>query len=336
MRRGSKRSSRRLGTTGLALAVALAVPGVASAAARAVATTGAASNVAQSTASLNGTVNPRGSATVYLFEYGPTTSYGGVTALTPVGSGTKAVKVTVPIGGLAPATTYHYRLFVSSPTGTRRAKGRDRTFKTMRQPLGVTLYGTPNPVRTGSSTTLAGTLTGTGNAGRQVVLQANPWPYTQGFLNVSNSLVTDASGNFAFPVLSVPVNTQFRVLMPQKPEVASPVVVVGALVRVTTHVRVTRGSRAGRVRLDEHRLDQRAPRERRPLGVLQVAAPASRRPLPRLRQRGRAARPERRAGQARAPRARLISPSASRSARRACAAAGRERRRRPRWTARPW
>jgi hypothetical protein len=249
MRRGSKRSSRWLGTTGLALAVALAVPGVASAAARAVATTGAASNVAQSTASLNGTVNPRGSATVYLFEYGPTTSYGGVTALTPVGSGTKAVKVTVPIGGLAPATTYHYRLFVSSPTGTRRAKGRDRTFKTMRQPLGVTLYGTPNPVRTGSSTTLAGTLTGTGNAGRQVVLQANPWPYTQGFLNVSNSLVTDASGNFAFPVLSVPVNTQFRVLMPQKPEVASPVVVVGALVRVTTHVRVTRGSRAGRVRL---------------------------------------------------------------------------------------
>ena len=101
----------------------------------------------------------------------------------------------------------------------------------------------------GDAAVLAGTLSGTGNGGRQVVLQSNPWPYTQGFLNAGNPQVTDANGNFSFPVLSVPVNTQFRVLMPQKPEVVSPIVVEGTTVRVTTHLRVHRRARSGRVHL---------------------------------------------------------------------------------------
>jgi hypothetical protein len=61
--------------------------------------------------------------------------------------------------------------------------------------------------------------------------------------------VTDANGNFAFPILAVNVNTQYRVLMPARPEVVSPIVVVGTKVKVTTHVRVTRGTHSGRVRL---------------------------------------------------------------------------------------
>ena len=62
--------------------------------------------------------------------------------------------------------------------------GGDRTFKTLRQPLGVVLAATPNPAPFNGPTTLAGTLTGTGNANRSVVLQANPFPYTQGFVAV--------------------------------------------------------------------------------------------------------------------------------------------------------
>jgi hypothetical protein len=98
----------------------------------------------------------------------------------------------------------------------------------------VTLGATPNPIAPGGSTTLAGQLTGTNNAGRQVVLQSNPFPYLQGFVNVANPQVTDAAGNFSFPVLSVPVTTQFRVQMPAKPAVVSPIVVLGAALQVRT------------------------------------------------------------------------------------------------------
>jgi hypothetical protein len=231
----------------VALVLALALPAAASAATKPTVSTGRATGVTQSTATLHGSVNPRGAATTYSFQYGLTRKYTAQTPVTAVGSGTTAVRVAAAIGGLAPATTYHYRVLATNAVGA--TAGGDRTFKTPRQPLGVSLAGNPNPVRTGGATTLGGTLSGTGNANRQVVLQANPWPYSQGFVSVSNPQVTDANGNFSFPVLAVNVNTQFRVLMPQKPGVASPIVVLGTKVRVTTHVRVTRGSRSGRVRL---------------------------------------------------------------------------------------
>lgn len=244
------RGTRRRGSLALsltALGLALVVPAGAGAATKPTVRTGGATEVGQSTANVHGTVNPQGAATTYYFQYGTTRKYGAQTAVTSAGGGTKAVQASGAITLLAPATTYHYRIIATNALGA--TAGGDRTFKTQRQPLGVSLAGNPNPVRTGSGTTLAGTLSGTGNANRQVVLQANPWPYTQGFLPVSNNQVTDANGNFAFPILAVNVNTQYRVLMPTKPEVQSPIVVVGTKVRVTTHVRVTRGSRSGIVRL---------------------------------------------------------------------------------------
>jgi hypothetical protein len=73
--------------------------------------------------------------------------------------------------------------------------------------------------------------------GRDVLLEANPFPYTQGFVNTGNAHITDAQGNFSFPVLSVPVNTLYRVVLAQRPEVASPIVVVGAKLRVKTLAR---------------------------------------------------------------------------------------------------
>ena len=78
-------------------------------------------------------------------------------------------------------------------------------------------------------------------------LQANPWPYTQGFLAVGNNVVTGATGGFAFTLLSVAVNTQYRVLMPAKPAVTSPIVVVGTVNKITRHAKVRRGSKRGRI-----------------------------------------------------------------------------------------
>jgi hypothetical protein len=230
----------------IAAVLALTAPAAASAA-KPVATTGGAASIAESSASLNGRVDPNGKATTYFFQIGTTRLYGANTAETPVGSGRNPTAVSVPVTGLAPFTLYHYRIVAQNEDG--RTIGKDRTFRTRKQPLGVTLAANPATVVPGAPTTLAGQLTGTGNAGRDVVLQANPFPYTQGFLNVTNFQVTDAAGNFSFPVLSVPVTTQFRVLMPQRPEVASPIVVVGTALQVTTRTeKVDRHRRSVSVR----------------------------------------------------------------------------------------
>ena len=222
-------------------------PATAAAAEKPVATTGAAANVQPSTAVLNGTVNPKGAETTYFFQYGTTSLYGSLTPAVAAGAGNRGVKIAVGLDALAPATKYHYRLVAQNSKGITR--GKHRTFTTKRQPLGVSLAATPNPVRTGDLTTLTGVLSGTGNAGRQVVLKSNPWPYTQGFLPIGNVLVTNTDGSFSATVASVPVNTQFLVQMPARPEIASPIVVVSTMVKVTRRARVVRrGDRSGRIR----------------------------------------------------------------------------------------
>jgi hypothetical protein len=89
------------------------------------------------TATLNGTVDPNGTATTYHFEYGTTTDYGLETASQSAGSGTEPVAVQAPVSGLSASTTYHYRLVAGD------VKGADQTFKTLAAPV--------NPARPGIS-----------------------------------------------------------------------------------------------------------------------------------------------------------------------------------------
>jgi hypothetical protein len=206
-------------------------------------TTGGAAQVTISSATLTGTVNPRGLSTSYYFQYGTTTAYGSRTASTAAGKGGAGVAAAAQITGLGSNTRYHYRLIAHNGDGT--VAGNDRTFRTPRQPLGLTLNATPNPVVFGGLTTLAGTLSGTGNAGRAVQLQQNPFPFTAGFANVANAQVTDANGGFSFTILSVPLTTQYRVLASNNQAVVSPVVTVSVQVLVrtsVTHRHVRRGS----------------------------------------------------------------------------------------------
>ena len=234
-----------LGALGLSAIVLGLLPGAALAA-RPAATTGGAANVTFQSARVNGTIDPNGEATSYYVQYGTSRAYGTETAPVAVGAGGNPVRVSVDLGGLAPATRYHYRFVARNASGT--ALGGNRAFTTRRQPLGVSLAATPNPLKAGAGTTLAGTLSGTGNAGRRVVLQGNPWPYTQGFQNAANEQVTNAQGGFSFPVLSVPFNTQYRVQMPERPQVVSPIVQVEAKFSVTTRVSRKRVKRGRRVR----------------------------------------------------------------------------------------
>lgn len=232
---------RRASWTVAAIGLWLLLPASADAARKPAVTTGPAASITQSTATLTGSVDPNGVPTTYFFQYGPTRLYGLTTGSASAGRGSKALRVALSVASLAPFTRYHYRL-VARYGANRHVFGRDRTFRTRRQPLGLTLAAAPNPVSFNRAVTIAGTLTGTGNANRQVVLQANPFPYTQGFLNVTNIQLTSATGGFSFTLPSVALNTQFRVLLPKVPTVVSPIVFVGVKPLVTTHVR-----RRGRV-----------------------------------------------------------------------------------------
>ena len=55
------------------------------------------------------------------------------------------------------------------------------------------------PCRSASRPCSRGTLSGTGNASRQVVLQSNPFPYTQGFANTTNVQLTGRAGRLRVP-----------------------------------------------------------------------------------------------------------------------------------------
>jgi hypothetical protein len=92
------------------------------------ATTGAPSGVTPTAATLNGTVNPNGLSTTYQFEFGPTVAYGLSTPPASAGAGTGVVAVNRTITGLAPSTTYHYRLSATNSKGT--VNGADGTFTT--------------------------------------------------------------------------------------------------------------------------------------------------------------------------------------------------------------
>jgi hypothetical protein len=239
------RSIRRRGWLTAAVVLGtLVVPASALAAAPKV-TTGGVALITQNGGKLKGTVDPNGTATNYIFQFGTTKLYGSQSAPLEAGKGNKPKKVSVVVSSLAPATRYHYRIV--GLRGNRVFPGKDRVFKTKPQPLGVSLAATPNPIKIGDGATLAGTLSGTGNAGRRVQLQANAWPYTTGFQGgLVNDQFTKPDGTFSFTVFPVNVNTQYRVLMPAKPEVVSPIVVLGTEGKVTRHTKVS------------HRSDRRA------------------------------------------------------------------------------
>ncbi len=91
-------------------------------------TTEPATDATNAGATLNGTVNPNGTATTYQFEYGPTATYGTRTTAGDAGSDSTVHPVSTAIIGLLPNTTYHFRAIAKNGGG--EVTGSDRTFIT--------------------------------------------------------------------------------------------------------------------------------------------------------------------------------------------------------------
>jgi hypothetical protein len=231
---------------GVALALPLAsqaAPGQNSTPGKPLVATAGATRVDPPSAVLEGSIDPRTLATTYVFEYGPTAAYGSRTATATLAGGTAKVRVSQAVTGIQ--LGYHYRLVASNADGTR--DGRDRTIGSSQKAAFVlpkTFQATP----LGSAFILSGTLTGTGNANRSIVLQASPYPYRTAFADVGAPIATNAAGRFSFRVAKLTTSTRFRVATVGAKPLYSPVVPELVTVRVLLKVRSS-SSAPGLVRL---------------------------------------------------------------------------------------
>src|SRR3954469_21162033 len=138
------------------------------------ATTGGATNVASTSATLNGTVFPNKEATTYYFEYGTTPAYGSRTANQGPTGGNAGKSVSADVTGLSPSTTYHFRVVAVNASAPGGVFGNDNTFTTLapgQQGNAIGIAANPATVTFGKVTTIAGTVTGQGNANTTVDLE---------------------------------------------------------------------------------------------------------------------------------------------------------------------
>jgi len=122
--------------------------------------TEAASGVTQTGATLEGYVNPAGEEVgACQFEYGTTEAYGSTLACASLpGEGETPIAVSAPLTGLAPNTTYHYRLVAGSPGGI--SLGGDQSFTTLgtgEVPVVKKLSPKSGPAAGGTLVTITGT-----------------------------------------------------------------------------------------------------------------------------------------------------------------------------------
>jgi hypothetical protein len=209
--------------------------------------TGAVGRVSGTTATLEGSVDPRQYATTYYFEYGATSVYGQVTAsgTLPGGStATAAIKVSETATGFLPG--YHYRLVAFNEKGKKVGEDRVYTLKSTKKNAFV-LPKTFQPTPLGGTFVLTGTFTGTGNADRAIVLEATPYPYTRPYTDVSGPILTGSSGAFSFRVPDLTTSTKFRIATVGGPPALSPIVPESVSLRVTLKARSA--GKSGLVRL---------------------------------------------------------------------------------------
>jgi hypothetical protein len=95
-----------------------------------VALSAGASGVTTGGATLHGSVDPKGFATQYAFQFGTTSSYGSSTPAADAGTAAGAVDRASVLTGLSPSSVYHYRI-VALRSGHAAATGADVTFTTL-------------------------------------------------------------------------------------------------------------------------------------------------------------------------------------------------------------
>jgi hypothetical protein len=152
--------------------------------------TNAPQSIAATSAVLSGSIDPRGRATSWYFDYGPNTAYGLKTPTQSLGAVFGAQPISVTISNLSPATTYHFRLVASNSAGTTRDG--DMSLST---PATLTIAQGAFRVIAGQYVKLSGTVSG-GSTG--VAVTVNSQPFGESALTPLTTVYSGAGGSWAY------------------------------------------------------------------------------------------------------------------------------------------
>ncbi len=114
----------------------------------------------------------------------------------------------VPVTGLQPVTVYYYRLVAVNSAGA--AMGPERTFLTAKVPLSLQISVSPSPVQYGGTVTVQGSLSGTESANREVVLLADPFPFSGGLSGHREPGADERERQLPVPAAGLDRNDQVR------------------------------------------------------------------------------------------------------------------------------
>lgn len=151
--------------------------------------TGAPLSIGPDNALVTGAVDTRGRSTNWWFEYGTSSKYDKASAKKSAGSRAGTQSVNTTIGGLTPATLYHYRLVAQSDAG--KTYGADGTFTTS----GVTMTTLARQVTYGGRVRLSGVVP-THAANELVVVFVQP--YGEGSFRSVATVLTAAGGTWEY------------------------------------------------------------------------------------------------------------------------------------------
>ncbi len=198
---------RRFLTLVVALGALAASAAIAGAASSPSVSTGSAKSITQTGATLTGTINPNGSATSYVFEWGlAKNTYGALGHVHSAGKGTKDVSAKATPTGLIPGTVYHYKLVATNRYGT--SSGSDRTFKTSGHPPPGATTGPASGVTT-SGITLTGVISPNG-AATTWAFQYGPTASYGYQTNTGDIAATSTAAPVSYPLADLAAGTLFH------------------------------------------------------------------------------------------------------------------------------
>ncbi|MEA2154545.1 MAG: hypothetical protein QOE11_685, partial [Solirubrobacteraceae bacterium] len=205
----------------LLVLLVLALPASAMAAGPPTVSKQAPANITQTAATLRATVNPRGQATSFHFEYGPTAALGAATGEAPAGAGTTSRAASARIAGLEPATTYFWRVVATNAAGvTASPQG---TFKTATPPGTIRIRVAQGTVPFGAVTAVSGQVLGPQPGGATIAIERQRFPYNEPYNQLGTTVRTAADGTFAFASVGPFFGpTHIRAVRRTGPAVASP------------------------------------------------------------------------------------------------------------------
>ncbi len=203
------------------------------------ATTGAIADLGPRGATVTGTVDPRGTATRYRFDWGTGTSLNRHTPYVAAGAGSGAVPVAASLT-LVPNTRYSYRVVATSSAGT--ANGARRTFTSPRAPALLTFALQSNRVPYEGTAVVTGNATSAGVGSVPLVLERQVFPFTGPFDAIARRN-SASNGSYRFTVSRLLLSTRLRVVAQTVPPVTSIARTVRPTIRVSIDARRLSGRR---------------------------------------------------------------------------------------------